>query len=767
MHDAFRVRSRALILVLAVAALALPASAHAVTRADVGYGTVHVANAPDCTSPSSTPGGTNANVNAGTQHTCVAIDNSTYDHCSTPDQYGGYSCTITLQAQVPDPAGWQFDHWTGDCAGETTASCTLPTFEKECVPDNKPPCQDSTHGPYTAVAHFVDTRAPTTTFSTAPANNSVVYSDAQSQQFTFHTDEDGEGPLFACDTDGGFYVTCSSGLTWNSIADGIHDVCAKATDASGLQGGSACRHWEQETNPTATILTHPWSLTVSSTASFTYTSNKASHPSDGSALSYACKLDGGVFGACPGSYSSLADGQHTFEVEAVFTGALGGGAHTSAPATYTWTQDTTPPALTFASGPANGSVVVSATGAATFGFTATDATSGPPSMQCALDDASFHTCGSATTDSLTGISDGEHDFTVKATDGAGLTAVKVVHWEQETPADAVLDGGPAAGARLSSTTAHFTFHSTKTDRPVAFQCALDSNTFAACSGATSDDLSGLPEGSHTLQVRAVFTASIDGSQHAGAPVSRTWTVDTTPPETSITSGPAAGLLTNDPNVSFAFAATEAGTFRCSLDGGPFAPCSSPDALHVGTGGHTFRVAAVDAAGNQDLSPATRSWTVTADADGDGYVVPADCNDHNASIHPGALDVPGNGVDENCDGSDAPFPPVGSTVSASWKFFTGYTRLSTLNVLGVPAGATITLRCKGKKASCAFKRKTIAVRSAAAKVALGKYFKHAKLANRTKIEVRITKPGMVGVDVVLTTRNGRLPTKRQTTIAARR
>jgi hypothetical protein len=179
------------------------------------------------------------------------------------------------------------------------------------------------------------------------------------------------------------------------------------------------------------------------------------------------------------------------------------------------------------------------------------------------------------------------------------------------------------------------------------------------------------------------------------------------------------------------------------------------------------VAAVDAAGNQDPSPATRSWTVTADADGDGYVVPADCNDHNASIHPGAVDVPGNGVDENCDGSDAPFPSVGSTVAASWKFFTHYTRLSTLNALAVPAGATITLTCKRKKLSCAFRHKTIAVRSAAAKVALGKYFKHAKLANRTKIEVRITKPGMVGVDVLLTTRNGRLPTKLTTTIAARR
>ncbi len=42
-----------------------------------------------------------------------------------------------------------------------------------------------------------------------------------------------------------------------------------------------------------------------------------------------------------------------------------------------------------------------------------------------------------------------------------------------------------------------------------------------------------------------------------------------------------------------------------------------------------------------------------DADGDGHPEETDCDDGNASVHPGAAEVCGNGVDEDCAGGDLP------------------------------------------------------------------------------------------------------------------
>jgi hypothetical protein len=65
---------------------------------------------------------------------------------------------------------------------------------------------------------------------------------------------------------------------------------------------------------------------------------------------------------------------------------------------------------------------------------------------------------------------------------------------------------------------------------------------------------------------------------------------------------------------FTFASNEPdATFLCSLDGAPSTPCASGIRLvSLTTGSHTFNVAAVDAAGNVQVTPTSYTWSVNAD-----------------------------------------------------------------------------------------------------------------------------------------------------------
>ncbi|HEX4752689.1 MAG TPA: calcium-binding protein, partial [Solirubrobacterales bacterium] len=82
--------------------------------------------------------------------------------------------------------------------------------------------------------------------------------------------------------------------------------------------------------------------------------------------------------------------------------------------------------------------------------------------------------------------------------------------------------------------------------------------------------------------------------------------DRTPPRTRLLRGPAKTLRVAPHHRAaavFRFAASERSRFECKLDSHPYRKCRSPFRARLAPGLHTFRVFAIDAAGNRDRTPA--------------------------------------------------------------------------------------------------------------------------------------------------------------------
>ena len=93
------------------------------------------------------------------------------------------------------------------------------------------------------------------------------------------------------------------------------------------------------------------------------------------------------------------------------------------------------------------------------------------------------------------------------------------------------------------------------------------------------------------------------------PSSRTFAVDTVPPNTTITGGPSG--KTHDPTPTFAFSSNAGNaSFQCRLNNTAYSPCTSPKTVGpLADGQHKLFVRARDVAGNFDPTPAARTITV--------------------------------------------------------------------------------------------------------------------------------------------------------------
>jgi hypothetical protein len=178
-----------------------------------------------------------------------------------------------------------------------------------------------------------------------------------------------------------------------------------------------------------------------------------------------------------------------------------------------------------------------------------------------------------------------------------------------------------------------------------------------------------------------------------------------------------------------------------------ADCNDADpAIHPG---------AVDIPENGIDEDCSGSDALILDRDHDGFPVPQDCNDANAAIHPGAIEIRGNTVDENCDGRADGFSLLRSLVTTGWQFAPHYTAVRALVVRNAPAGARIAATCKG--GGCPFTgTKRITVKRDLAPTSLLRFFHHAKLRGGARVTVTITAGGFVGRIYAYRIRLGDLP-----------
>jgi hypothetical protein len=151
-----------------------------------------------------------------------------------------------------------------------------------------------------------------------------------------------------------------------------------------------------------------------------------------------------------------------------------------------------------------------------------------------------------------------------------------------------------------------------------FECNVDGLTFVTCTSPfTFPSLSG--DGQYTLEIRAHDrVGNIDPSS-----ASFTWTVDTSPPTTTIDSATDgnnrvinAGGNSSSNSMIFLFSSIDSGVgadhSECSIDNSNFTVCTSPiqfTPTKLEDGTHILQIISEDKVGNRGSSPASFNWTV--------------------------------------------------------------------------------------------------------------------------------------------------------------
>ncbi len=480
---------------------------------------------------------------------------------SSPDGSATFQCARGSEAYAPCTSPRT---WTGLTDG--THILRVQAVDAAGNVDSTPP----------SATVRVDTVAPTATFTSVPG----AYLRATSASLAMTSNEVATGATFQCRLDAAAsFTACTSPVSLTGLSQGTHTLAVRAVDAAGNVGVAASTSFTVDTVPPDTTIATgpgPWINVTSATVPFSATE---------AGSTVQCQLDDAAYGTCtsPSAFTDLDEGAHIVRVRATDPA----GNTDSSPASRTFRVDLTNPDTRLLSAP---EPVINST-SASIAFEPVD----PADTQadCRRDAGAWGACTSPFT--VTGLSDGTHTLGARARDSAtnvDLDPVWVTFVVDRIEPTTTITSGPSGA--VSSPDATFGFASAEAG--VTFECALDADPYTGCDAPFV--VPDIVDGTHQFYVRATDAAGNTDS----TPASRSFTVDTTEPTTTITAEPEPSILGAAADVEMT-ADEPVARFECALDGAAFATCSSPHSFTgMALGDHELRVRAVDLVGNVESSP---------------------------------------------------------------------------------------------------------------------------------------------------------------------
>ncbi|MBI2692088.1 MAG: hypothetical protein HYX29_09125, partial [Solirubrobacterales bacterium] len=372
-----------------------------------------------------------------------------------------------------------------------------------------------------------------------------------------------------CKLDTGTATACTSPLSYEELSEGSHSVTIAASNVAGK--ATVMRTFKVDTiSPTVSISAPLVGSNIKSPVRVTFASTDSTP-----VLARSCRVDSDAAAPCvSGATFPLAGGNHTITVSVTDSAANVGSSSVSFFARSA-------PRVTIATPAADAFV---GPGPLAISFSATES---PTTTKCKLDSGVATACTSPKT--YSGLAVGQHSITVSATNATGTGSATVSFTVQNLQGQIEIDSGPEDGSITNSPIAEFAFTLTGAS---SAECRMNEEDWVPCE---SPYVSGyLDDNVHT------FTARPSNDENPAASASRTFTVDTSPPNLWWNSTPGQFDPSDLKVFEFEFSDSTAPVeIECALDNGAFAPCSSPyEVSGLPTGEHRLTLRATDPVGNR-------------------------------------------------------------------------------------------------------------------------------------------------------------------------